>query len=408
MRALLSLFLALLFVVPPAPALAQASPTVRLFLGAPEPTPEQKREIEEYQKGLVEVAELVDYLCKNIYPRPTLAECIDKVKHGVGQSADLHSEYLSKNDFAKFREQSSGKFGGLGLEIRKQTSGISAVLVVNTIEGTPAERAGILSGDLITTITEGNNPPVRTISLKGSDEAVALLRGEPGTAVKIRIARKGVEKELDIVIVREVITIVQVEGSLIVYGGKTYAFIKNKTFGEKNARDLEAKFEELKKKAGGKLSGLILSYENNAGGLLDEAYNNVRLFIETKKDVILTRDNNGISPYAPNPRNILHVIPTDITRGLPILAVVNSGSASASELVTKAFKHHRRALIAGTSETFGKGVVQSLRGRQDGSAIKLTTSEYLVGSVDDWVPVQCTGVVPDASRCACTSGRRSL
>jgi carboxyl-terminal processing protease len=223
-----------------------------------------------------------------------------------------------------------------------------------------------------------------------------MLRGEPGTVVKVRVRRKNVPNEMNLSITREIIRIAQIEGDLITFNGTVYAYIKNKMFSQNNAQELEAKYAELSKKSGNKLSGLILSLENNPGGLLDEAWNNIRLFVETKKDIILIRSNDGISPHAPAlPERILHEKPKDITGGLPILVVVNGGSASASEVLSRSLQHHRRALVAGTSTTFGKGIVQTAAPGPGGSAIKYTSSEYLIGSVDDWVSVQCSGVTPD-------------
>lgn len=343
------------------------------------------------QKGMMEILQLTQFFCNNIYPKPTVVECIDRAKHGIGASADPHSNYFNKKEYSDFSEQSSGTFAGVGLELGRPSRVGSPVLVVNTIEGGPAERAGLLAGDYITHIMSGTLK-VPTASLGRMDQVIALLRGDSGTSVSIVVVRKGITTDLPFTLVREMIKVVSVEGELIVFDGKTFAYIKNKQFQQKNAALMEQKFADLKRKAGGKLDGLILSFENNPGGLLDEAYNVIRLFDDSPEDVILTRSNDGIESYVPNGDRVLHRVPRNIAKDLPILVLVNGGSASASEVVAKALKHKQLAVVAGTEDTFGKGIVQTISPGRAGDAIKFTSSEYLIGSVADWVPVQCLGV----------------
>lgn len=347
---------------------------------------------EMVERGLKEIVILTKFFCENIYPKPTFTECVDKVKHAIGRSADPHSEYLNQKEFKAFEEGSSGKFGGIGIEITRANRAGAPIVVVNPIPDTPAERAGILSGDVITHIWKNATTKVATSSLASTEEASDLMRGDPATTVSIVVLRKGIDRELTFTLLREVITVVQVEGDLVTFAGKTYALIKNKQFQDENAAAFERKFIALKQKAGGKLDGIIIGMESNSGGLLHEAYNLIRLFDDSPRDVILMRSNGGIEPYVPHQSQLLHTPPRVIAKGLPVLIVVSGGCASACEVVAKSLKHRGIAVIAGTSETYGKGIVQSIARATGGVALKHTSSEYLIGDMSDWVPVQCLGV----------------
>jgi carboxyl-terminal processing protease len=346
-------------------------------------------------RGLNDIKSLVEFSCEHVYPKPSDAECIDRVLHGIGASFDPHSEYLSTEDFKRARETIQGAFGGLGIEISK-TKPTSPLVVMNVMDDTPAQRAGLLAGDIISHIIPEGLASVSTVSLKSADDAVKLLRGAPDTPVTINVIRPGVDKPLTFTIPRKMIKIVQIKGELLTSGAHTYALIENKRFQEGNRAALEAKYAELEKRArqaGGKLSGLIITFENNGGGLLYEAYNDIDLFLDAPSTVLI-RDNDGINMYTPHRTQLVHTA-GDITNGLPILIVVNSASASASEVFAAAMKHFGRAVIAGTSRTYGKGIVQTIHNRPQATAIKLTSSEYVVGSKDDWTPVQCVGIEPD-------------
>ncbi|KKW36958.1 MAG: Carboxy-terminal protease [Candidatus Giovannonibacteria bacterium GW2011_GWA2_53_7] len=365
-----------------------ANPTLQMFGGV-----SGERSL-EMKQSLQDILSLVVFSCKMVYPQPTFAECVDRVKHGVGTAFDPHSEYMSKEEFKLFEEGAQGAFGGVGMAIRKN-SPTSPVIVVNVLEDTPSARVGLLAGDVISHIVGSGNVSIPTSSLKSSADAVKLLRGTPDTTVSIRVVRKGVDKPMNFTIKREVIKSVQIKGDLIQDGEKTYALIENKQFLMRNRDAFRDKYLELAKRAGGKLSGLIIRLENNPGGQLDEAYGNTELFLGEQESIILLKSNDGIEVYTP--RRGPFAQPVDITNGLPILVVVNGGSASASELFSGAMKHFGRAVIAGTSRTYGKGIVQTVYPPDflAGAAVKLTSSEYLIGSTTDWIPVQCIGVEPD-------------
>ena len=355
-------------------------------------TPVEMQEEAEMRGGLMEVGQLTAYFCRNIYPRPTIAECIDKVKHGIGRSADPHSEYFNAKEMREFAESSSGVFSGIGIELARPSGPNSPLLVVNTIPDSPAEKAGLKSGDFITHIIKDASTRIATASLANIDAAVKLLRGVPGTSVTVEIARQGVPERLKFALVRQSVKSVSVESDIITHEGKSYAYLRAKQFQEGTAKEFELQFNRVKQKAGGRLDGLIINMENNPGGRLEEAYNMIRLIDASAGDIILTRDNDGISSYVPHRTQLLRETPRSITGSIPILVVVNGGCASACEVVAKSLKHKGIAVIAGTEETFMKGIVQCVESGNDGTAIKRTCSEYLIGNLQDWVPVQCYGV----------------
>lgn len=377
--ALLSALILNCSVFPPA-ALAQSA------------DPQDQAYANELKKGFRDVVNITNFFCLNIYPRPTAAECIERVKHGIGGSFDPHTQYMDPSEAKKFSEQSSGAgYAGIGIEISKPSG--QPVIVISAMEGTPAEKAGLLPDDVIIGISKNSGTDfVSTISIKNSDEVVKLVRGEIGTTVTLKVRRVGVQNDLIIPVKRDTIKIAQIKGELLNVGDKTYALIQNKVYQQKNREQLVAKFQELKKLAKGKLSGVILSTENNPGGLLNEVAAGVDLFLDTES-ILLLRTNSSITVM--DQTNYFHT-PGDITDGLPMLVVVNAGCASACEVFAANMKFHHRALVAGTSETtFGKGIVQTASSGGDGSVVKYTSSEYLVGSLNNWVPVQCIGVKPD-------------
>ncbi len=354
--------------------------------------PESQAYSDELKKGYRDVLNVTNFFCMNIYPRPTASECLERVKHGIGGAFDPHTQYMNAEETKKFNDQSTGAgYAGIGIEISKPAG--QPVIVISAMEGTPAEKAGLLPDDVIIGISKNSGTDfVSTVSLKNPDEVVKLVRGEIGSTVTLKVRRAGIQNDLIVPVKRDTIKIAQIKGELLTVGNKTYALIQNKVYQQKNREQLAAKFQELKKLAKGKLSGVILSSENNPGGLLNEVAAEVDLFLDAES-ILLLRTNSGIT--AMDQSNYFHT-PGDITDGLPMLVVVNAGCASACEVFAANMKFHHRALIAGTSEaTFGKGIVQTWTSGGDGSAIKYTSSEYLVGSMNNWVPVQCIGVKPD-------------
>lgn len=290
---------------------------------------------------------------------------------GMLTSLDPHSGYLNPEDFDDMRDQSRGEYGGLGLEV---TSEDGVVKVISPMDGTPAARAGIKAGDYITSV---NGESVLGLSVT---EAVKQMRGRPGEAVSLTIAREKSDS-FDVKLVREVIkpksATARMEGD--------YGLLRLSGFNEKTTDEAQEAFTQLRAK-NPKMKGLILDLRNNPGGLLDQAVSISDLFLEGGEIVSQRgRDPRDVERY--NAR------PGDMTGGLPMVVLINSGSASAAEIVAGALQDRKRAELVGTT-SFGKGSVQTvipLRGGIDG-ALKLTTARYYTPSGRS---IQKTGIEPN-------------
>ncbi len=296
---------------------------------------------------------------------------IDGALSGMLSSLDPHSDYMTKAMYKQMQVDTTGKFGGLGIEIAAAQGGIR---VVAPIEDTPAWRAGVKAGDIIIKI---DDKLVRGMSLP---EAVKLMRGKPGASVVLTIFRKGEHGPLTFKIVRAVIKVKSVKGSLM---APEYAYLRITQFQERTAKLLKAKVAELMKQAGGHLDGAVLDLRNNPGGLLNQAVSVSDLLLD-KGGIVSTKSRTG--------RNMSFTAKSgDILEGVPLVVLINNGSASASEIVAGALKDNRRAILMGT-RSFGKGSVQSVVALPDGSAIKLTTALYYTPSGRS---IQAIGITPD-------------
>ncbi|MGH6909035.1 MAG: S41 family peptidase [Phenylobacterium sp.] len=290
---------------------------------------------------------------------------------GMLTSLDPHSGYLDPENFDDMRDQTRGEYGGLGIEV---TSEDGVVKVISPMDGTPAFTAGVKSGDYITAV---NGESVLGLSV---NDAVKQMRGKPGETVTLTIAREKSDP-FDVKIVREVIkpktAVARLDGD--------YGVLRISGFNEKTTDEAEAAFAEIKAK-NPKMKGLILDLRDNPGGLLDQAVSISDMFLEGGEIVSQRgRDPRDVERY--NAR------PGDITNGLPIVVLINSGTASAAEIVSGALQDRKRAEIVGLT-SFGKGSVQTvipLRGGVDG-ALKLTTAKYYTPSGRS---IQKTGIEPD-------------
>ena len=290
---------------------------------------------------------------------------------GMLTSLDPHSGYLDPENFDEMRDQTRGEYGGLGIEV---TSEDGVVKVISPMDGTPAAAAGIKAGDYITAV---NGDSVLGLSV---NEAVKQMRGKAGEAVTLTIAREKTDP-FDVKIIREVIkpksATARLEGDYIV--------LRVGAFNEKTTDEAEAAFNDVRAK-NPKAKGLILDLRNNPGGLLDQAVSVSDMFLEGGEIVSQRgRDPRDVERY--NAR------PGDITGGMPMVVLINSGSASASEIVAGALQDRKRAEVVGIT-SFGKGSVQTvipLRGGMDG-ALKLTTARYFTPSGRS---IQKTGIEPD-------------
>jgi carboxyl-terminal processing protease len=298
------------------------------------------------------------------------AELLESAIRGMVADLDAHSQYLDANEYRDIRISTTGSYTGIGIEI-DEVGG--EVVVVTPIAGSPAARAGIRSGDRIIAI---DGTALETRNLK---ETVERLRGPAGSKLTLTVLRD--DEALDYDVRRQVIRMASVHHEII---GPSYGYVRVSQFNENTARELGRAIDALQEENAGMLDGLVLDLRNNPGGVLDAAVDVTDLFLNA--GVIVTAD--GRSSDARFTRSAHR---GDVLDGAPLVVIVNSGSASASEIVAGALQDHRRALIVGT-ETFGKGLVQTVVPLSAGRAIKLTTSRYYTPSGDS---IHEVGISPD-------------
>lgn len=337
-----------------------------------------------------ELRQLADVfgLIKSDYVEPVedkklLTEAIS----GMVASLDPHSSYLDKKAFKELREGTQGKFVGLGIEVGMEDG---YVKVISPIEDSPAYRAGIKAGDLITRL---DSTPVKGMTL---DQAVKKMRGEPNTKITLTIARKDEDKPLIITIVRQEIHVQSVKAKIIEPG---YGWLRVAQFQEPTVDDLVKKIDDLYRKEPN-MKGLVLDLRNDPGGVLPGAIGVSAVFLP--KDVVIVSTNGQLPDskatfyaqreyYASRALgDPLSKLPEAIKK-VPMVVLVNTGSASASEIVAGALQDYKRATIMGT-QTFGKGSVQTIRQLSADTAVKLTTARYYTPNGRS---IQAKGIVPD-------------
>jgi carboxyl-terminal processing protease len=297
---------------------------------------------------------------------------LDNAIRGMLAGLDPHSTYLDKEAFQELRVGTTGEFGGLGIVVGMEDG---FVKVISPIDDTPAQRAGIKTGDLIIRL---DNKPVKGMSL---DDAVKLMRGKPGTSIQLLVVRVGQEKPLTFTLTRDRIRVQSVKSRTLEDG---YGYIRISQFQERTSADMRKAITKLKKENKGKLKGLILDLRNNPGGLLDAAVDVADTFI-TSGTIVSVRGRNSEN-------DVTHTAtPNDMLKGAPMIVLVNGGSASASEIVSGALQDQKRAIIMG-SKTFGKGSVQTVVPLGNDTAIKLTTARYYTPSGRS---IQAEGIEPD-------------
>jgi carboxyl-terminal processing protease len=306
---------------------------------------------------------------------------------GMVASLDPHSQYFDKKSFKEFREGTTGRFVGVGIEITQEDG---LVKVVSPIEGSPAFRAGLKPNDLITKI---DDTAVKGLSL---NEAVKRMRGEPNTKVDLTIFRKDESRTFPVSIVREEIRTQSVRGKVVEPG---YAWIRLSQFQDRTVDDFARKVEEIYKQEP-QLKGLVLDLRNDPGGLLDAAVAISAAFLPENVTVVSTNGQLADSKftYKAGPEFYMRRGGSDPLKRLPaalktvpVVVLVNEGSASASEIVAGALQDHKRATIMG-SQTFGKGSVQTVRPLGPDTGLKLTTARYYTPSGNS---IQAKGIVPD-------------
>lgn len=298
---------------------------------------------------------------------------VEAAINGMLTSLDPHSSYLSAKDFDDMQEQTRGEFGGLGIEVTQEEG---FVKVVAPMDGTPADQAGIKSGDFITHV---NGESVSGLTL---DEAVDKMRGPVGSEIIITVVREGVEEPFDVSIIRDTIKMVAVKPRLV---GNTVV-LRVSTFNDQTFPGVEEGIKKMVEEAGGmdKVNGFVIDLRNNPGGLLTQAIKVSDAFLE-KGEIVSTRGRN------PQDGERFNAEPGDLAQGKPVVVLINGGSASASEIVTGALQDHRRAIVVGT-KSFGKGSVQTLIPLKGDGAMRLTTARYYTPSGRS---IQALGVMPD-------------
>jgi carboxyl-terminal processing protease len=275
---------------------------------------------------------------------------------GMVSKLDPYSDYLSKDDFSELKVGTTGRFGGIGIEITMEDG---FVKIITPIDDTPAQKAGLKAGDLVI--------EVQDVSLKDKslNDAVKLMRGDPGTKVKVKILREEADQPLDFELTRQIIVSKGIKTQI--FNGEI-GYLRLSSFQSNSTTNVRDAVYKLRKDTGKMMTALILDLRNNPGGVLGAAVGISDLFLESGKIVYTKgRTNNSDLEYFANSEDILE--------GLPLYILINGGSASASEIVAGALQDHQRATIYG-EKSFGKASVQSIQEMIDGSALKLTTARY--------------------------------
>lgn len=304
------------------------------------------------------------------------AQLLESAVRGMVADLDRHSEYLDADEFQDVRISTSGSYSGVGLEVSTENG---AIVVIAPIDGTPAQRAGIESGDEIVEI-DGVS-----VANNGLDKTIDKMRGRPGTPIALTVQRENYDDRLMFHLTRQKIQVVSVRYEIL---QPSFGYLRlsqfNETTTEEASSAIDSMMEEVQASTGNMLTGLILDLRNNPGGLLDSAVAISDLFLDS--GIIVTAE--GRTPESSFMREAQD---GDILDGAAIVVLVNGGSASASEIVAGALQDHHRATIVGTT-TFGKGLVQTVMPLSKGRAVKLTTSRYFTPSGDS---IHEIGVAPD-------------
>ncbi|MSQ71025.1 MAG: S41 family peptidase [Betaproteobacteria bacterium] len=311
---------------------------------------------------------------------------ITEAINGMLSGLDPHSAYLDQDAFKELQVGTQGEFGGLGIEVGMEDG---FVKVVSPIEETPAFRAGLKPGDLIIKL---DDTPVKGMSL---NDAVKRMRGKPRTSIRLSIVRKGEQKPFEVTLIREVIRVQSVKSKVIEPG---YAWVRISQFQEHTGENMVKHLENIYKQ--GPLKGLVLDLRNDPGGLLNGAVGISAAFLPARVLVVSTdgRTDDAKRKFVASPDDYMRGSRDDYLKNLPaavktvpMVVLVNAGSASASEIVAGALQDHKRAVVMGT-QTFGKGSVQTILPLGNNTAIKLTTARYYTPSGRS---IQAKGIVPD-------------
>jgi len=297
---------------------------------------------------------------------------LENAIRGMLSGLDPHSTYMDSEEYKELKIGTTGKFGGLGIQVGMEDG---FVKVISPIDDTPAFRAGLKSGDLIIRLDD------KTVKGLTLNDAVKIMRGDPGTDIKLTVIREGADKPLPFTVTRDIISVKSVKSRML---EPDYGYIRISNFQSKTGRDLLSEINKLKKENKEALKGLVLDLRNNPGGVLSAAADVSDAFINSGK-LVYTKGRIANSDFEFNAK------PGDIMEGSPMVVLINGGSASASEIVAGALQDHRRAIIMG-SKSFGKGSVQTIQELRSGGAVKITTARYFTPNGRS---IQGEGITPD-------------
>jgi carboxyl-terminal processing protease len=297
---------------------------------------------------------------------------IEDAIRGMLSGLDPHSSYLNSEQYEELRVGTTGRFGGLGIEVGMENG---FVKVIAPIDDTPASTAGVKAGDLIIRL---DDQPVKGMTL---GDAVKIMRGEPGTDIVLTIVREGADRPLNLTITRDIIKIRSVKNKLLEAG---FGYVRISSFQSSTGKQLHGAIDSMIEENDGMLKGIVLDLRNNPGGVLNAAVDVSDAFI---KEGLIVFTGGRIK----NSEMKFKATPDDILNGKPIVVLINAGSASASEIVAGALQDHKRAIIMG-EKSFGKGSVQTILPTSNGGAIKLTTARYYTPSGHS---IQAEGIEPD-------------
>lgn len=339
-------------------------------------------------ESLRTMAEVYSQIKANYVTQESDSKLLENAMKGMVSGLDPHSEYMDKQGYIDMKESTSGEFGGLGMEVGSEDGFIK---VVAPIEDTPAERAGIKSGDLIVKI---NNESTRGLTVT---DAVKKMRGKPGTKITLTLARKDETKPIVVTLTRTIIKVKSVRHHLLENG---YGYIRISQFQERTVPAIADAIVALTQENQAPLQGMVLDLRDDPGGLLNSAVGVSAAFLQNNQTIVSTkgRDNRPGMLLKARPEDYILTVgadplaklPAEI-KTIPMVVLINSGSASASEIVAGALQDHKRAVIVGT-RSFGKGSVQSVLPLSNGGAMKITTALYYTPNDRS---IQATGIVPD-------------
>ena len=322
---------------------------------------------------IVKLNKAIEIIKKNYVEPVTDDQLLDNALHGMLSGHDPHSSYLDSEELGDLTSSTQGQFAGVGMEVMMDDG---ALKVVAPLDDSPAQKAGIKSGDLILKI---DDTPVSSLTLM---EAVQKMRGAKGTTVTLTIIRKGEDKPLIVAVVRDQIVVKSVKYQLLSNG---YAYVRIGSFQAPTANELNAAINEMKQKSGGQLKGLILDLRDNPGGLLDSAVDVADMFLDNTAVIVSTKGRVQDASFNAK------ATPGDLIKGTPMVVLVNGGSASASEIVAGALQDEKRAIIMG-QPSFGKGSVQTIIPLDNQTAVKVTTALYYTPNGRS---IQAHGILPD-------------